>query len=156
GGKLVSAGPKGFARVWDASSGKSLSGPLPHRRLSGNELLHVFDAEGTFESRRWPRFSPDGRLLTTTDGFRICVWSAGRVRMPAVAEPPRLNQIESAFPPDGRYLAFFRRGPVSNVWLLDHRADPPRVVKSVNADRQPAGLRISPDGTLLVLPITGG
>src|SRR5262249_35490880 len=56
GGKLVTAGPKGFARVWDASSGKSLSGPLPHRRLSGNELQHVFDAEGTFESRRWPRF----------------------------------------------------------------------------------------------------
>ena len=86
GGKVVSAGFDGLARIWDVATGEST--PLPHGAL-------VVDAA----------FSPDGRRVATTtlDGF-LRIWDAGSARQLVKRKVVAQDLLSVRYSPDGRQL----------------------------------------------------
>jgi WD40 repeat protein len=88
GGRIVTAGMDGNARVWDARTGRPVSPPLSHGGL-------VFSAA----------FSPAGdRVLTAGDDRMLRVWDAVTGE-PAAPPLPHRSLVHSAsFSDDGRFI----------------------------------------------------
>jgi eukaryotic-like serine/threonine-protein kinase len=144
-----------LAMIWDADSGRLL-GAAPHARFGKMDLNSLPPGwESSFERLRWPQFSQDSQLLTTTDSIGVTIWRDGRIQN-AVRFATRTSghdQITASFTPDGKSLVFATRGTNTHFYdLASRKIQPP----SIKLDRRCAGLCLSPDGQLLAVTITGG
>jgi WD40 repeat protein len=135
---LATASADGDARVWEVPSG---------------EEIRSFPHDAVVPGSGQPRlaFSPDNKLLATTDGVEktAYVWdiaSGKRVKRLELAGPGSLV----AFAPGGKRLATASAatessGNVAQVWNLDEK----REVSRVKHDDFISGVTFSPDGKYL-------
>ena len=100
GNRIVTASEGDTARVWDALSGKSLTGPLQHPG-------HVWSAE----------FSPDGkRIVTASADGTARVWDAqsGQFLTQSLKESTDVSSAQ--FSPDGKRILTVSFGGIARVW----------------------------------------
>jgi WD40 repeat protein len=103
---VVTADRNNHARVWDASTGKATTPPLPHLTLDREEAY--------FRYKRWPTFNAAGTLLLTATEKALRLWDA------TTGEPrwPTERLFKDALAP--MHVAFNRRGDrivVSNGYI---------------------------------------
>ncbi len=80
------------ARVWDATSGKLLLGPLNHGNVVTGSIAVV-------------EFSPDGSRLATGGSSDARIWDIAKLQSSVDAAPLPGGAVSLAFSPDGRMLA---------------------------------------------------
>jgi hypothetical protein len=123
------------AQVWDLTTGRAMSDPLPHPG----------DHFGLFSVG----FSPDGRYLLTghRDGqVRCWDWQAGRLACPPL--PHGEEVFDVVITPDGRHAVTTLRGQaLMQVWeLTTGRRLAPPIHLGFLGDRSSHTLAITPDG----------
>jgi WD40 repeat protein len=110
----------GTLRLWDVQAGKERC----HWKLPTREQIHrnatEIIARYHLLAFHEPRFSPDGKSLTGTDGDTLYRWETATGKELARIKLPNGMRI-SAFrvSPDGKYLACQEGFPVSSLVLLD-------------------------------------
>jgi serine/threonine protein kinase/WD40 repeat protein len=126
---------KNHVQVWDLSTGRAVSEPLPH--------------PGDFWGLFSVRFSPDGRHLLTShkDGqLRYWDWQAAKLACPPMAHDN--DVMDATVTPDGRFaLSAIRGRPELNIWDLTtgrHVAPPIRLWPHESAST--LTLDLTPDG----------
>jgi WD40 repeat protein/serine/threonine protein kinase/tetratricopeptide (TPR) repeat protein len=109
GRQLVTGSTDGTARVWDAATGRPVSGWVRHAGL----VAHA-------------SFSPDGRLVVTSGQDKVAlVWDAETTRQ--VAELPHGRAVRcAAFSPDGRRVVTGTGDFADYMDLIAPRSDPDR------------------------------
>jgi WD40 repeat protein len=143
---FVTADRNNQARVWDASTGKALTPPLPHLALDREEA--------SFHYKRWPTFNAAGTLLVTATKQALHLWDAttGTPRWPA----------ERIFkePLAPMHVAFNRRGDrivVSNGYIARVlRVDDGKEVLALKHPRQNQYTTFSGDDRHLISVSSGG
>jgi WD40 repeat protein len=126
---------KNAARVWDLTTGRARSEPLPH--------------PGDFYGLFSVRFSPDGRCLVTShkDGqVRCWDWQAARLACPPMAYNHEIH--DAAVTPDGHFMLSTPGGwPKVDVWELTtgRRVAPPVWLGRIK-DKSSHRLAITSDG----------
>jgi RNA polymerase sigma factor (sigma-70 family) len=161
GGKeVVTAGPDGVVRVWDAANGQEL------RRAGATPDAGV--AEGFFQ--RPTSFSADGsRAATTGENGTLIVWDLGtgkEVRRFKVE--PKTDLFAATLTPDGKGLLISALGEKVVLWDVATGKELQRFeAKTPTGDRPliglggpprfgVGGLVFSPDGKLLAAPFLEG
>ncbi len=110
GTRLASASDDGTARLWDAATGRPMSGPLRH---PGNSrvLSAAFRRDGA-------------RIVTTAGDGTVCQWDA---RTGAAVEPPyerHLGEVWTAvYSPDGEWVASAGTDRTIRLWRATGRED---------------------------------
>jgi WD40 repeat protein len=153
GSKFVTVTLSGKVRVWDATSGKPLSGPLSFFRFGERERRAGIEVNQPMEWQRCPVFSVDGKQLATPDGFRIHIWSEAGTKTVVAHTGPIPMQIQVAFNPDGTELIYVQRRGV-RLTVYDLVAG--RIVATGYTARLPCGLAVSPKDMLAVVPVSVG
>src|SRR5215471_6178734 len=121
----------------------------------GNQVLNVYDLSQTtalrrltFQSSDFPVWTPDGRIIFSSDGTLFSQRADGSGAAQILAKPEQQGTFyaPSAVSPDGRTLLF---GTGSDIWSLslegDHKPKP--VITGDGSQRQPY---FSPDGRWIV------
>jgi WD40 repeat protein len=135
---------KNYAQVWDLTTGRALSEPLPH--------------PGDFWGLFSVRFSPDGRYLLTAhkDGHvRYWDWQGGQLACPAMAYDN--DVMDAAVTPDGRFALTAVRGRRElQIWELTtgRRVAPAVRFESLDGGSSLA-LAITPDGRRALVSFWG-
>ena len=145
-------GEQGHAQVWKAADGEPVSSPILSPRYKQPPDSN-FDILGAFENLRWPRFSPDGRMLAVADGFHIQVWSPDELKKHKVNSVSKAKQIEAWFDSRNRYLYFVQRRGFS-LGRIDLSTG--RVSLLGRTPRLTTGVRLSPDGKWAAVSISQG
>jgi serine/threonine protein kinase/WD40 repeat protein len=157
GSKFVSAAPA-QAIVWDAFTGKPLGVTLPQRRIEfadRSNLMADPDCVQLERRRHRPVFSADSRLLVTSCGHELLLWSAEGIRKYATPNAPdQPTQIEATFVADGRTIVYGWRVN-SYLHFIDVKSGA-HTSTSNRLPRQTGGVRVSPNGRLTAIPITSG
>jgi WD40 repeat protein len=138
GKRLVTAGKDGFARVWDAATGK----PLLEVTANTQHPRHVTAAA----------FRPDGRQFATAAEHRITLWDATSGAPSLTLEPPvgsvgfRESVLHLAFDASGKQLASATFQEGTRVWDAVQGGMIAQVGKDQRSSIAPA---FSPDGKQL-------
>ncbi len=181
GGRTALLPAGGYARIWDAASGRPLTGTLGHDvgvwsssfNPAGNRLLtvggdraaRVWDA-GTGDPVTRPIthpfpidrafFSPDGSLIATVSERHAYTWDAQTGDGPVATLEHSSRVLEAQFTIDSKLLVVFPSDDKAVVW-------DPRTGESKLAAPFPlpniaaiAGVRISPDGQRIAAAHTSG
>ena len=110
GTRLASASDDGTARLWDAATGRPISGPLRH---PGNSqvLSAAFRRDGA-------------RIVTTAGNGTVCQWDA---RTGAAVEPPYERHVgevwTAVYSPDGEWVASAGTDRTIRLWRATGRED---------------------------------
>ncbi len=110
GTRLASASDDGTARLWDAATGRPMSGPLRH---PGNSqvLSAAFRRDGA-------------RIVTTAGNGTVCQWDA---RTGAAVEPPYERHVgevwTAVYSPDGEWVASAGTDRTIRLWRATGRED---------------------------------
>jgi WD40 repeat protein/tetratricopeptide (TPR) repeat protein len=137
------AGPFGWARVWDAVSGKPLSQELLHPRHVTGALLDPHQAH---------------LLVTVCEDGRARIWNVGNGKCIAEFEPHKGCILNfAAFSPDGRLLVTGAWNPnerkgKARLWAVTKVPKP--VCEELTHDAPVTSAAFSPKGDLLVT-VTG-
>jgi WD40 repeat protein len=145
GGRVVTASDDRSARIWEASSGRSLSEPLEHSDIV---MSAAFQPDGRVVTvsmdgavRLWNvqtgitragalelpepalrvAFGAGGRAATFGSGSAIRLWDLATSRATGVFNPPPPGSgfLETRFSDDGRYLMALSFGQeIPSAWLL--------------------------------------
>jgi WD40 repeat protein/tRNA A-37 threonylcarbamoyl transferase component Bud32 len=130
GQRILTASDDDTACVWDARTGKLLTGPLEH---TSGAMASVVSA----------RFSPDGTRILTASAEDARVWDA--VSGQPLTEPLKhSNSITSAqFSPDGRWIVTASTDHTARVW--DAQSGQPLTEPLPHGDIVNSG-QFTPDG----------
>jgi tetratricopeptide (TPR) repeat protein len=137
GRRLVTASDDQTARVWDASSGEAVTGPLEHT----GEVNQA-------------SFSRDGRRLVTASRDRTArVWDASTGR--PLSPPLKHNDSVqwAAFSPNGRWVATASDDGAARVWTVENWEP---VSQPMNHRRGVVHVSFSPDAHRIVTTCTDG
>jgi WD40 repeat protein len=117
-------------------------------RLQVQPLFKVFDHLADPGRLQWLEFSPDSRLLASTDATEpgIRLWDARTGRAAGRLAGHRDSTVQVAFSPDGRTLASTGADGTLKLWHLPTRREVATLLES--GAKGPVGF--SPDGTLLL------
>jgi WD40 repeat protein/serine/threonine protein kinase len=134
----------GAVRVWDAATGQTVSGPMPH----------PLPVEGI-------SLSPDGRLLLTRscnkprngpNEYETRLWHVPTARLVGTPRPGMQPALANPFSPDGRFvlLAPGQAGVPIELWPVPARTEP--LPRDLKLEAQVlTGLELDPEGTIHVL-----
>jgi WD40 repeat protein len=128
---VLTSGDDGSARLWDASTGRSVAILRGHTAPVGGAA-----------------FSPDGRLVVTASGDRTAhVWRVPTGKSAAILRGHSALVRAPAFSPDGRLVVTASDDRTARVW----RAETGRVLAVLRGHRGPVGSAVfSPDGRLVL------
>jgi len=124
---VVTAGKDGTAHVWDAATGEVLVsrtlGPEDQRVIQTSTLTHA----GPVTSAR---FSPDGKFIVTTSGYKAFLWapeSPGQWARTSAASPTVLlghedSVTDAVFSPDSTWIVTISQDRTARVWQAQMRS----------------------------------
>jgi WD40 repeat protein len=129
--RVVTASGDKTARVWDATTGKPLTGPLEHR---GQVVSAAFSPDGT-------------RVVTASDDNTAQVWDAATGKPLTGPLTHQAGLLSAAFSPDGTRVVTASFDKTARVW--DATTGKPLTGPLVHHDWV-ASAAFSPDGTRVV------
>jgi WD40 repeat protein len=144
GSRMVLASRDFTARVWSVDPPKPLSPPLPY---SCPEQLQRYQ----YNYHKWPKFSPDGKLLASFLERDLYLWSGGDAE--AVRKIPlEIAVLEVYFIPNSsRMMVTGASGRALVVELADGK-----VIAALQHPRNSNIGGVSPDGKWLITAASGG
>jgi WD40 repeat protein len=124
GRSIVTAGEDGTARVWDARTGKELSGmsPLRHSKFAPDAAESVLRSAEAQNSGLVPlncaRFSPRGdQIVTGCEDGSVRTWDVGKLERPRLIFQAHTEAVlYVAFSPDGSLLVTCSRDNTARLW----------------------------------------